>query len=136
MIFLDTNICIYALNNKYPQIVKQLKLLAPEDIKIPSLVKAELLLAAEKSNCPAKTLAVIDQFLFPFEIVPFDDDATVVYAKIRSDLEKKGQTIGPNDMIIAATVLNHKGTLVTHNVKEFARVKQLKIKDWITINKK
>lgn len=136
MIFLDTNICIYALNNKYPQIVKQLKLLTPEDIKIPSLVKAELLLAAEKSNHPAKTLAVIEQFLFPFGIVSFDDSASVVYAKIRADLEKKGKTIGPNDMIIAATVLAHNGTLVTHNVKEFARIRQLKIKDWVTINKK
>ena len=131
MIFLDTDICIYAIKNKYPQIMKQLKRFLPEDIKIPSLVKAELLLAAEKSKLHKKTLLRIEQFLFPFEIVPFDDNATIIYAKIRATLEKKGQPIGPNDMIIAATTLTHKGILVTHNTKEFSRIKQLKIKDWV-----
>ena len=55
MIFLDTDICIYAIKNKYPQIMKQLKRFLPEDIKIPSLVKAELLLVAEKSKIHKKT---------------------------------------------------------------------------------
>ncbi|HPT13003.1 MAG TPA: PIN domain-containing protein, partial [Bacteroidales bacterium] len=64
------------------------------------------------------------------EIVPFDDDCSIVYSKIRSAMELKGTIIGPNDYIIAATVLAKNGILVTNNTKEFARVKSLKIENW------
>ncbi|GAB4219306.1 MAG: hypothetical protein Kow00102_02120 [Spirochaetota bacterium] len=52
------------------------------------------------------------------------------YSKIRSAMELKGTIIGPNDYIIAATVLAKNGILVTHNTKEFGKVKNLKIEDW------
>ncbi len=130
MNFLDTNICIYAIKNKYPSIVEHFKRHSPKDIKIPSIVKAELLLGAEKSSFRSKTKSIIEQFLFPFEIIPFDDKATVFYAEIRAKLEKSGQLIGPNDLIIAAIVIAHNGCLITNNTNEFKRIKKLKIKNW------
>lgn len=102
----------------------------PKTIKIPSIVKAELLYGAEKSNERKQNIKNIEYFLEPFEIISFDDNSSIQYSLIRSNLEKKGNTIGPNDYIIASIVLAHKGTLVTNNVKEFKRIKNLKIQNW------
>jgi len=76
-----------------------------------------------------------NRFLEPFEVISFDDGSSVVYAKIRAALEKKGKVIGPNDLIIAATVISHKGILITHNIKEFSKISGLQIEDWVIINK-
>ena len=99
-------------------------------IKIPAMVKAELIFGAEKSNAKKKALHAVRHFLEPFEIIAFDQDCCELYAKTRSTLEKKGLMIGPDDLIIASTVLSHQGCLVTHNTKEFSRVKGLIMKDW------
>jgi len=129
--YLDTNICIYFLKGKYESIRNRLQKSHPDEIKICSIVKAELLYGAEKSNKREDNLRKVSDFLFPFEIVAFDDNATKTYAKIRSELEKSGKIIGPNDLLIASTVLEHDGVLVTHNSKEFERVKNLHIEDWV-----
>lgn len=129
-LFLDTDTCTYALKGTYPSILEEIRKLTPEDLKIASIVKAELLFGSRKSSQPGKTLQVLEAFLFPLEIVPFCDTGARFYAELRADLEKKGRPIGPNDLILAATVLAHGGTLVTHNTKEFRRVKKLKVVDW------
>jgi tRNA(fMet)-specific endonuclease VapC len=128
--FLDANICIYALKGTYPSIERGLRGRSPQDIKIASIVKAELLYGVEKSDDPKKTLGVLEAFLFPFQVIPFCDTAARHYAIIRHELEKKGHPIGPNDLIIAAIVLARSGTLVTHNVREFGRIKGLRLEDW------
>ena len=128
--FLDTNICIYYLKGMYPEIIKKLLSKNPEDIKIPSIVKAELMYGAEKSESKNKIKEKIIEFLLPFEIVGFNDEATEIYGKTREYLEKKGMIIGPNDLIIASTVLSQNGTLITNNAKEFKRIKELKIENW------
>jgi tRNA(fMet)-specific endonuclease VapC len=103
----------------------------PEDIKIPVIVKTELLYGAAKSNKRKENEKNITRFLEPFEIVPFDDSATVCYADIRSKAEVKGAPVGPNDLIIAATVLSQNGVLVTNNTKEFQRIEELMIENWV-----
>ena len=128
--FLDTNICIYTLKDKYPPIKKRVQSLAPDRIKIPSIVKAELLFGALKSEQRSRNHDVLERFLDPFEIIPFSDVCAEAYSKIRLDLESKGQMIGPNDIIIAATVFAHHGILVTNNVREYSRILNLKIQDW------
>ena len=84
----------------------------------------------KKSQHKSKNLANINRFLEPFEIVPFDDVCSIVYSKIRSAMELKGTIMGPNDYIIAATVLAKNGILVTNNIKEFKRIKSLKVENW------
>ena len=128
--YLDTDICIFALKDEFPTIKKELHGFTPEDIKIPSLVQAELLLGALKSANPRQEITIVERFLSPYEIIPFGKQEAVVYAKIRCDLEKKGTSIGPNDLIVAATVLAHQGVLVTHNTKEFDRIAGLLTQDW------
>jgi tRNA(fMet)-specific endonuclease VapC len=66
-----------------------------------------------------------------FEILPFEDQITYVYARIRSDLENSGKIIGPNDMIIASIVKFHEGIIITNNEKEFENVEGLKVENWI-----
>jgi tRNA(fMet)-specific endonuclease VapC len=130
MYFLDTNTCIYFLKGTYPSVLSALRSKRPKDIKIPSIVKAELLLGAEKSQRKKENLIVCEKFLEPFEVISFDDDASIVYSKIRAALEKKGTVIGPNDMIIAATVCSRKGILVTNNTREFKHVPHLSCENW------
>lgn len=128
--FLDSNILIYSLKGTYPKLTSQILEIGPDQIKLPSMVKAELLRGARKSQYP-RTLINLQHFLAPpYEIVPFDAKASEVFAEIYSHLEKKGQLIGPFDFIIAATVLSHGGTLVTHNTREFRRISGLKLEDW------
>jgi len=128
--FLDTNICIYALNNKFPRIKLIIESLSPSDIGIPSIVKAELYYGALKSQKKDKVIPVLEKFLSPFEIVPFGDKEVKTYAQIRADLEREGNIIGPNDLIVAAITFSHGATLVTHNTREFQRVSNLLVEDW------
>lgn len=128
--FLDTNTCIFALKGTYSDIEEKLKSLSPMQVRIASIVKAELLLGAKKSRQPKQSTEIVEAFLFPFEIVPFGDKAAGCYAQARANLEKKGTPIGPNDLILASTVLAHEGILVTPNTKEFRRVKGLTSEDW------
>ncbi len=128
--YLDSNICVYFLKGLYPSIKENIQITNPNNIKISSIVKAELLYGAEKSKQKAINLTNINRFLEPFEIIPFDDDCSIVYSKIRSAMELKGTIIGPNDYIIAATVLAKNGILVTNNTREFEKVKNLKIENW------
>jgi tRNA(fMet)-specific endonuclease VapC len=127
---LDTNICIYALKNIFPQILKHMKKKYPSDIVIPSIVKAELYYGAQKNIHKEKVIHVLDSFLKPFFILPFDDKASLWYVKIRADLELQGNVIGPNDLIIASCALAYGSILVTHNIKEFQKVSGLLMEDW------
>ena len=129
--FLDTNICIHFLKGKYRSIADTLRKKKPDEIKIASMVKAELLLGVEKSEKKRENRQAYERFLEPFEIVAFNDTAATYYAKVRFDLEKSGRIIGSNDLIIAATVLAQKGILVTHNTGEFGIVAGLPIEDWV-----
>lgn len=129
--FLDTNICIYYLKGKFPILIDKLLSQNPDNIKIPSIVKAELLYGAEKSQKIKENLERVSQFLFPLEIIEFGDSASIKYSKIRSRLEKQGKIIGPNDIIIASIVKANDGILVTNNMNEFSRVDGLKLENWI-----
>ena len=128
--FLDTNICIYYLKGLFPKIKEKFLLNGPKSINILSIVKAELLYGAEKSKFKKNTFLKIKDFLSPYEIISFDNKSTFIYAKLKADLEKKGKIIGPNDLLIAASVIANNGILVTKNIKEFKRVKGLKLADW------
>ncbi|MGP1457745.1 MAG: type II toxin-antitoxin system tRNA(fMet)-specific endonuclease VapC [Treponema sp.] len=131
MYFIDTNICIYFLNEKFPSVREKFLSISPNEIKISAIVKAELLLGAFKSRTREQTTNKIEKFLSPFAIVDFTNEMTYEYAKIRKDLEQAGIKIGANDLFIVATALHENATLITHNMKEFSRVKNLKLEDWV-----
>ena len=130
MFFLDSNTCIYFLNGSSESIRKKVLGTPPVEIKIPSVVKAELLLGAFKSKAPQKSLDRLEQFLEPFEVLAFDDAVCYEYAAIRKQTEEEGKVLGPNDLLIASIVKFHQGILVTRNVTEFLRIRDLLVENW------
>ncbi|MDR0670751.1 MAG: type II toxin-antitoxin system VapC family toxin [Oscillospiraceae bacterium] len=131
MYFLDTNICIYILNNKYPYLKQRLLNCSMGSVKMPSVVYYELCHGVEKSGQRALSFERLSQFVSHIEIVPFDKTAAEIAGKIRADLEKTEQVIGGNDIIIAATTLANNATLITNNLREFERVGGLAVKNWV-----
>jgi tRNA(fMet)-specific endonuclease VapC len=87
---------------------------------------------AYKSPRPAANVALVRTFAAPLVSVPFEDQSADIYGRIRADLERQGQPIGPNDTMIAAIALANAWTLVTHNTAEFSRVHGLLTEDWYT----
>jgi tRNA(fMet)-specific endonuclease VapC len=130
MYLLDANACIRIINDRSPQLVLRLKGHNPSQVKISSVVKAELLYGARKSARPPENLRLLRDFFAPFRSLPFDDACAAHYGILRADLERSAKPIGPHDMMIAATAIAHDLTLVTHNVDEFSRVVGLKWEDW------
>lgn len=129
--FVDSNTCIYFMNGKYSSVREKFLSISPKNIKISAIVKGELLLGAYKSQTREQTTNKVEKFLKPFDVIDFTDKMSYEYVEIRGDLEKSGQTIGANDLLIAATALSENAILVTHNIGEFSRVKGLKLEDWV-----
>ena len=128
--FLDTNIIIYSLKNQYPSIQERFLQIPASSIVIPDIVLAEIEFGARKSKDYHKTITLYQSFTKRFHSISFDEKAINEYGKIRYDLEKQGNKIGPNDLIIASIVKANDGILVTHNVKEFSRIDGLRVEDW------
>jgi tRNA(fMet)-specific endonuclease VapC len=128
--FLDSDICVYCLNGKFPSLTKKLLSRPLGDIKIPSVVAAELFYGAKKSAKYLQNAAKLRTFLKPLEIIPFDEKTAEHYGDIRASLELAGKLIGGNDMMIAAIVLSRGGVLVTNNTREFSRVENLSVENW------
>jgi tRNA(fMet)-specific endonuclease VapC len=127
---LDTNICIYLIKKHPKEVINKFKHFSVGDICISSVTLAELMYGVEKSQHRHKNKTALEGFLLPLEIKQFDEDAALLYGRIRTDLEKKGTPIGPLDLMIAAHAQSLKIVLVTNNKKEFSRVPTLKIEDW------
>lgn len=132
--FLDSDICIDLLRGKLPETYEVMKRSNPKLFAICAVVEAELRTGAQKSDHPKKNLFLLETFLAPFQRIPFDSECAMAYAKVRSQLEREGCPIGPNDTLIAATVLAHNGTLITGNVREFSRVQGLELEDWAEVS--
>lgn len=127
---LDTNAWITIVKRVNTPILSRLASHQSDEIVTCAVVKAELLLGAEKYGNRAARLQLIDDALGPLQSYPFDDFAAAKYATIRHKLETLGQVIGPYDMQIAAICLAHDCTLVSSNVGEFSRVQGLALEDW------
>ena len=128
--YLDSNICIFYLRKPFGSLADKINSFSRKRIKIPAIVKAELLVGAVKSAKPEQNIEEVEVFCKPYEIIPFDNSMLMTYAKMRASLELRGQKIGYNDTIIAATVLARKGILVTNNINEFGRIDGLNHEDW------
>ena len=128
---LDTNICIYMIKNNPPEIHEHFQSITPGDVYISSVTVAELQYGVEKSVAKGQNASALEAFLLPLEIASFDLDSAVVYGKIRAALERQGTPVGGMDMLIAAQAIAHGFTLVTHNLKEFQRIPNLKCETWV-----
>ncbi|MBQ5422764.1 MAG: type II toxin-antitoxin system VapC family toxin [Clostridiales bacterium] len=127
---LDTNICIFVIKHKPEAVFRKMESIDPRDVCISSITYAELIHGVEKSSETERNRVALSLMLSNIEIEDFDVEAANCYGRIRADLESKGTPIGPLDTMIAAHAQSLGCTIVTNNVREFKRVKDLKIEDW------
>ena len=133
MILLDTNTCIYIINNRPPNVLEKFRKYKAGEVGISSIAASELAYGVAKSGS-LKNRKALEMFLAPLQILPFDSQCLWFYADLRASLEKQGLSIGPMDSLIAAHALSIDGTLVTNNIKEFMRVPKLKLDNWFEAN--
>jgi len=132
MFLLDTNPCIVYLNGRSLPLRERIDSAGDEGIAVCSVVRAELLFGAAKSQSPRKTALAQEEFLNRFHSFSFDDAAARAYGPIRAELERTGASIGSHDLLIASIAVANGLILVTHNTGEFERISGLPVQDWET----
>lgn len=128
---LDTNICIYIIKKKPEAVIKKFTKLRPGSIAISSITLSELYYGVVKSSRPNENMIALQEFISPMIVLDFTDQDALFYGKIRADLEKKGKPIGAMDLLIAAIAKSRELVLVTNNLKEFSRIADLKVENWV-----
>ena len=128
---LDTNIVIYVLKRRPKEVLDIFNANAIR-MAISSITLSELMYGAEKSLNTDKNLEAVEEFVSHLEVLPYDAKASQHYGQIKAALEKKGQIIGENDIHIAAHAISHGLILVSNNVREFKRVPNLALENWVS----
>jgi tRNA(fMet)-specific endonuclease VapC len=127
---LDTNICIYIRQRRPEEVLRRFRKLRPGEAALSVITYGELLYGAAKSAQRAAALERLHELVRLLPALALPDGAGETYGTLRADLETKDEMIGNNDLWIAAHALASKLTLVTNNVREFQRVRGLKIENW------
>jgi tRNA(fMet)-specific endonuclease VapC len=128
---LDTNICIYIIKKKNPNVLRKLKSKWKKGLTISTITLAELEFGNENSMYKEKNKIALMEFLAIIEIKSFDEKATREYGIIKKDLKDRKCLIGPLDMLIGAHAKSLDMILVTNNTKKFERIKNLGIENWV-----
>jgi len=127
---LDTNICIAFFKNNQ-KVVKKIEEKGMENLVLCTPVKAELWYGACKSERVTANQSLLLEFFAQLPSLPFDDKTIENYGEIRALLAKAGTPIGANDLLIAAIAKTSGITVATHNIKEFSRIPELLLEDWL-----
>jgi len=124
---LDTDAVVDILRGRH-RVAERVSQVSPEDVGVSAMTVAELLYGSLCSHDPARSEREVRRFVEVVRIVPFGRAAAATHSRIRHGLRR--QAIGPNDLVIAATALTTKATIVTANVREFSRVEGLSVENW------
>ena len=127
---LDTNILSDLVRHPQGVVAKKIAVVGENEICISIIVAAELRFGAAKRNS-AQLSNQVETILAAMLVVPFDVPTDREYAKLRQLLESSGNSIGPNDLLIAAQARANGQILVTNNVREFTRVPSLQVENWL-----
>ena len=128
---LDTNILSELIKQPDGKVAQKIASLENEDSCCTSVINAcELRYGAQKKNSPALT-AKVNQLLETIAVLPLKQNVEPHYARLRVSLERSGTPIGSNDLLIASHASSLGLTLVTGNVKEFSRITDLAIENWL-----
>ena len=127
---LDTNICIYVKNSRLPEVRRRFMGLRFGEAVLSVVTFGELLYGAQKSSKRAEIIEELEQFRELVPVVPLPIDAAQFYGAIRADFARRGESIGNNDLWIAAHAMAAGLTLVTNNAREFQRIGDLRIQNW------
>ena len=129
MYVLDTNTLLDYFRGR-GNVAKNLLAVPPSEVALPAIAAYEVWVGVLGSRNAGRRQAQYEQFLATVEVLPFDAGVGRRAAEIRHALERRGEGIGPLDTQIAATAVASNATLVTHNAREFGRVRGLKLVDW------
>lgn len=127
---LDTNICIHFFRGDY-NLVEKFQRVQLRDCAISEITLAELTYGAESSSNPSKNYKLIDSFTEQTSTLPIFD-AISIYAREKLRLRKAGLKISDFDLLIGATAVAHDLIMVTENLREFERISNIQIENWIT----
>lgn len=128
---LDTDICVTLIRRKSPNLYDKVRSIGIGELGLSIITVAELQYGVQKGLHQEQNQQALLAFFSPFEIVDFNSDAAIAYGRIRADLEKMGERIGPYDLMIAAQAKTLGVVLVTGNVREFSRVDGLVVENWL-----
>ena len=126
---LDSNICIHFLRGKY-NIIEKLNEVGIDNCAISEITLAELVFGAEKSDNPKNNNKLIEKFIGQLSILPIFD-AIQTYGKEKARLQSEGKMISDFDLLIGCTSIENDLIMVTENIKEFERIKGIKIENWV-----
>ena len=128
---LDTNICIYCINRRFPQLLDRVLLQHQSaGVAISAISKAEMYAGSYRRHSPTRYRQEQDKFFSHFPSLPFSDAAADVYGRIHAYLRDRGQLMGVADMQIAAIAMANALIIVTHDRRGFLRLPDLPIEDW------
>jgi tRNA(fMet)-specific endonuclease VapC len=130
MFMLDTNMCIYVINERDPKLSQHFEAHA-DTLCISSICLAELEYGVAHSERVTDNRRELADFVKDLDILPFDEAGAEHYGDIRQALTKEGSLIGANDLLIAAHARSIDATLVTNNEREFRRVPKLSVRNWL-----
>ena len=126
---LDTNICIHFFRGKF-NLIDKIEKIGLANCAISEITLAELVFGAENSDSPENNHRIIDGFTKMLTVLPIFDSITL-HGKEKARLRKSGIMISDFDLLIGCTALEHNLIMVTVNLKEFERISDLKIENWI-----
>jgi tRNA(fMet)-specific endonuclease VapC len=127
---LDTNIISAIIEEPEGRAAERLIRVGVDRVCTSVIVAAELRYGAAKKGS-ARLADDVGRVLDSLPVLPFAPPADLAYGALRAEQEKRGQPIGANDLLVAAHALALDCTLVTDNVREFARVKALTCENWL-----
>ena len=127
---LDTNVCVDYLTGRYPAVAERIRRSSPDDLRLSTVVVAELRHGADHSAHRRMNHGRIDVLVAEIGCLDFDLEAAAAYGRVRAALEAADNPIGPNDTLIGAHALSQGLILVTDNVGEFRRIRGLKVENW------
>lgn len=128
---LDTDTCAFILRRSSPKLLDRIQSVPLTQQAISMVTLAELLYGVQVSNRKKENRAAVDALVQHLSVLEWSRGAAEHYAEIRSDLKRKGQLIGSNDLMIASHARSLGATVVTNNVRDFRRVKGLKFENWM-----
>lgn len=128
---LDTNTCIYIIKRSPEYVYERFTQLHVGDVGISVITFCELQFGVANSNAVDKNQRALAKFLGPLDVLDFPAGASTVYGNTRAFLEQAGTPIGNYDLLIAAHAIHLGLVLVTNNTKEFNRVPNLSVENWI-----
>ena len=127
---LDTNIVSDLVRNPQGLVTQRIREVGEPQVCTSVIVAAELRYGAARKGSPRLT-AQIEAVLGTLEVLPFETPADETYGLLRARLENAGQSIGGDDLLIAAQTMTLGYTLVTGNEREFARIDDLSCENWL-----